>query len=219
MAGTLTKGNCYICGSTLSKSAFKKHILAAHAYDGADAQDCSLLKVESVEDKNYWIYLDIPMTSTLKSLDGFLREIWLECCGHMSAFYTKRYEQVGMGQKIGAVSTLGSLRYEYDFGSTTELLITFAGTIKRSKQRKAIRLIGRNEPYRFLCAKCGKEADFICCECMWEDASPFFCESCMEKHRHDSVLPITNSPRMGICAYSGELDNYEFDVSQYPSHK
>jgi len=36
----------------------------------------------------------MPARATLTDLDGFLRDIWLECCGHLSAFDigTVRYE-------------------------------------------------------------------------------------------------------------------------------
>ena len=27
----------------------------------------------------------------------------------------------------------------------------------------------------------------------------------------EMLLPVTNSPRMGVCAYTGELDDYAFD--------
>lgn len=42
----------------------------------------------------YWLYLEMPARATLTDLDGFLRDIWLECCGHLSAFDigTVRYE-------------------------------------------------------------------------------------------------------------------------------
>lgn len=211
MAGKVSKGNCYICGAALSKTAFKKHALTAHPCGDEDAQECVVLKVEGADDKNYWLYLDMPATSTLKMLDSFLREIWLECCGHLSAFYAAGIGEIGKNTRIGKFVDGFAMHYEYDFGSTTELLITAVGTSRRPKQRKAVRLLGRNEPPRFTCGKCGGEADFVCCECVWMDEDPLLCESCLEGHPHESVLPVVNSPRMGVCGYCGELDTYEFD--------
>lgn len=201
----------------MSKAAFKNHILSKHVCEETNGQDCVVLKVESKEDKNYWLYLDISMTSTLKSLDAFLREIWLECCGHMSAFYSRNYDEIGKSTKV-AVFPVGSvLLYEYDFGDTTSLKITVVAHASRPKQKKAVRLLGRNEPYLFLCGNCGKPADMICCECMWADENPFLCDDCAEEHEHESMLPVTNSPRMGVCAYCGELDTYEFDSTKFES--
>jgi len=34
----------------------------------------------------YWMHLELPANATLEDLDSFLRDIWLECCGHLSAF-------------------------------------------------------------------------------------------------------------------------------------
>jgi hypothetical protein len=46
-----------------------------------------LIKVEGAYQKEYWLFLDIALNATLEDLDAFLRQIWLECCGHMSGFY------------------------------------------------------------------------------------------------------------------------------------
>ncbi len=34
----------------------------------------------------YWLHLEMPASARLADLDNFLRDIWLECCGHLSAF-------------------------------------------------------------------------------------------------------------------------------------
>ncbi|MCM1525550.1 MAG: hypothetical protein NC120_13975 [Ruminococcus sp.] len=78
------KGNCYLCGNELGKTAMKNHILKEHSEK--EGQECRLLKIEGAYNKNYWLYVDIPTSSALSTLDNFLRKIWLECCGHMSAF-------------------------------------------------------------------------------------------------------------------------------------
>lgn len=216
MAQMTSKGNCYLCGRLIGKSAFKKHALTAHPHDG-DGQDCIVMKVEDTGSKMYWLYLDIAATSTLKTLDTFLRKIWLECCGHMSSFYEPRYGEVGMSRKIADYPVGFSFLYEYDFGDTTQLKITIVGYGKRPKQRTAVRLLGRNEVYHFACQKCGKYADYICVECTWEDQNPFLCKACAEDHEHgkEMSLPVVNSPRMGVCGYCGELDEFEFDPRKF----
>jgi hypothetical protein len=35
---------------------------------------------------DYWLHLEAPITATLRALDGYLRDLWLECCGHLSIF-------------------------------------------------------------------------------------------------------------------------------------
>src|SRR5260370_2052439 len=34
----------------------------------------------------YWMHLEIPALELLFTLDRFLRDVWVECCGHLSAF-------------------------------------------------------------------------------------------------------------------------------------
>lgn len=212
-----SRGNCYLCGASYTKGGFGRHFASKHGYSGKDAQECVLVKIESARDNDYWLFLDLPVTSTLKTLDAFLREIWLECCGHMSAFFLGVYDEAGMGRKLSSFPIGTVLRYEYDFGDTTELRITIADRIRRPKQKKAVRLLARNEKYTFPCAECGAPAELICCECLWEGTPPFLCRSCAEKHAHDSMLPATNSPRMGVCGYCGELDRYEFNPADVES--
>lgn len=34
----------------------------------------------------YWMHIEIPAATQLIKLDQFLRDMWLECCGHLSQF-------------------------------------------------------------------------------------------------------------------------------------
>lgn len=209
------KGNCYLCGVELSKVAMKNHLLKVHNDENGE-QECYVLKVEGAYNKDYWLYIDVPLDKTLTNVDTFLRKIWLECCGHLSAFRGAGYSEVGKSRKIGAFSIGDKLIHEYDFGSTTETVITFTAAIKRKKQKEAVRLLARNVPLQFQCANCGKPAAFICAECTYDSDNPFYCKPCGENHEHDEMLlPAVNSPRMGECGYDGELDVYEFNSKNF----
>lgn len=207
---TTTKGRCYLCGAELGKTAMKNHILKVHNTEES-GQDCMLLKIEGAHNKNYWLFVDIPLTSTLSTLDRFLRDIWLECCGHLSEFTAGGFDTIGKTRKISSFQPGDKLLHEYDFGDTTETLITMVCRTVRKPQKTAVRLLARNNAPEYPCSVCGKKADYICTECMWDDVNPFFCEDCAEKHEHeDMLLPVTNSPRMGQCGYTGEYDVYEY---------
>ena len=202
-----TEGNCYLCGKTFKKSSMTTH-LKKEVFPEGNEQLCNLLKVEDQVDKRYWLYLDIPTTSSLSSLDRFLRNIWLECCGHMSQFYIPGYDVIGKTQKLGEMPKGAKLCYDYDFGSTTSLVITCMGQITRPAQRSAVRLLARNVPLTFPCCVCGKDADVVNAAVY---PHTFYCEACGEKHEEDAYfLPVTNSPRMGECGYCGELDKYAY---------
>ncbi len=208
---TGSKGNCYVCGAELGKTAMKNHLLKMHGVQD-DGQDCFLLKAEGRYDKDYWIYFDIPLDKRFSRIDEFLRKIWLECCGHMSEF-----QGAGKNSKAGQFSVGDKFLHEYDFGTTTECLLTIVGATTRSPQKNAVRLLARNVPPRLVCSSCGKEADAICTECIWDSDNPFFCDACAEAHEHEGMLlPVTNSPRMGECGYCGELDTFAFNPAKLP---
>ncbi|MCL4248426.1 MAG: hypothetical protein KJ065_09810 [Anaerolineae bacterium] len=44
------------------------------------------LVVETPYISPYWLHIEISSNAHLRYLDQFLRDIWLECCGHLSAF-------------------------------------------------------------------------------------------------------------------------------------
>ena len=83
--------------------------------------------------KAYWLHIEMNAMATLAELDQFLRDIWLECCGHLSEFTINgiRYETspsddwLEMDSKSMNVQLRKVLKvkdkfsYEYDFGSTT----------------------------------------------------------------------------------------------------
>jgi len=210
-------GNCYICGVELGKTAMKNHILKTHGAE-KDGQVCYLIKLEGAYDKNYWLFIDIPLDKRLSDIDSFLRKIWLECCGHLSEFSSGKrsdYEEIAKNRKISTFSKGDKFLHEYDFGSTTETLVTIVGRTVRKPQKAAVRLLARNVAPVFRCARCGAPAKYICTYCMYDRDNPFYCKKCGKKHIHDDMLLwVTNSPRLGVCGYEGELDRFGFDLKK-----
>ncbi|MDR2571091.1 MAG: DUF6398 domain-containing protein [Oscillospiraceae bacterium] len=208
-----TLGNCYICGVELGKTAMKNHILKSHGND-TDGEDCCLFMIEGAYDKDYWLIIDVPMDKSLSSVDKFLRKIWLECCGHLSAFRSQNrseYREISIGSKLYNFTKGDKIIHEYDFGTTTNSLVTIIGSTIRKPQKMNVRLLARNVPLEFECAKCGVPAQYFCTECVYDNRNPLYCGKCIEKHEHDDMfLPVTNSPRMGECGYDGELDVFAF---------
>jgi hypothetical protein len=214
MATTKTDAICFICGKTLVKTAAKNHIVKEHSDGG---EECVLLKIEGAYDKEYWLYVDAPKKDALEELDDFLRQIWMECCGHMSVFYAGGpYNEVDSSRKLSSFAAGDKITYAYDMGSTTECLITFAGETRRPKQKDSVRVLARNIAPVFECASCGKPAAHICRECMYDSDNPNYCEKCLDKHEHEYelALPITNSPRNGECGYCGEYDVFVYQSGE-----
>jgi len=209
-----TSGNCYICGVELGKTAMKNHILKSHENDD-NGEECCLLMVEGAHNKDYWLIIDVPLGKSLSTVDTFLRKIWLECCGHLSAFRSPKrseYREIAASMKLYNFTKGDKILHEYDFGTTTESLITVIGITKRKPQKENVRLLARNVPFAMECAKCGAPAQYFCTECVYDYRNPFYCDKCIKKHEHDDMLlPVTNSPRMGECGYEGELDVFAFN--------
>ena len=207
-------GVCNYCKNTFSGSAMTKHL-----------QSCSERKKQNEKDKTsgtvflinarcgpYWIYFEVNSDATLKNIDSFLRDLWLECCGHLSMFTINGINysvspQKGDGDKsmnlpLSKVLSLGlAFIHEYDFGTTTTLGLKVSG--ERKGKVKEISLIARNNTPDFKC-KCGKPAKDICSQCVW-DGDGFFCKECAKEHEFEEemFLPFVNSPRAGMCGYEG----------------
>ena len=217
MAAT-TLGNCYICGAELGKAAMKNHVLKSHGSD-ASGEDCCLLMVEGAYDKDYWLIIDVPRSKNLSTVDIFLRKIWLECCGHLSAFRSPKrsaYGEIAASKKLYNFIKGDKILHEYDFGTTTESLITIIGNTKRKPQKENVRLLARNVPLEIKCRTCAAPAQYICTECVYDYRNPFYCDKCIKKHEHDDMLlPVTNSPRIGQCGYEGELDVFTFKPGNF----
>ena len=243
-----SEGKCLFCGKIFAKTGIHRH-LATHFKEKVETEQSGksfLVKVET--DKSwepatpYFISLWIDGEATMKELDTFLRGIWLECCGHMSAFKdfkgckiggalsdtmdvfqylmegnVKKYREM-LEEKTGDIPMSRKVKdvlykdmvldYEYDFGSSTELSITVMDEYPVKADKKIV-LLSRNEPLKIMCSICGIPATQICTACMF-DGSAEFCDKCAKKHAKKcedfadyASMPIVNSPRMGVCGYTG----------------
>ena len=90
-------------------------------------------------------------------------------------------------------------RYEYDFGSTTELSGQVIGE-RMGMLKDKVKILARNQLPKIQCSQCNKAAVSLCQYCVES-----FCQECSEAEEHekesgleaDELLPIVNSPRMG----------------------
>lgn len=98
----------------------------------------------------------------------------------------------------------GICQYQYDFGTTTELVVRLIGSIELPGQKASIHVLARNDPPEITCAQCGKPATQVCSECVWQ-GNGWLCEECAAKHEcgEEMLLPVVNSPRTGMCGYCG----------------
>jgi len=226
-----SEGVCKFCNKTFSSATMSRHLQSCSERKKSQEKEEKTGKIFLLRAQAgpFFVYFEVKASAPLKDVDEFLRELWLECCGHLSAFTINkvRYELDTGGvdamwpnifgrahptQSMNArlYSVLSpDLRFlhEYDFGSTTRLDMMCIS--ERQGALKKIEILARNDLPDFVCKSCGKPAKEVCTECLY-DGTGFLCEKCAKKHKcgEDMLLPVVNSPRMGVCGYTGNRDDW-----------
>ncbi len=221
MSRQSSRSKCVFCHKEYSGRGISRHLEACKArraatdVEGVPRTRHFHLSVRGAYGSDYWMNLQVPASATLQDLDHFLRGIWLECCGHLSAFeitgqsYMSTTE-FGWGDERDMSSKLGQLlvpglkfTHEYDFGTTTELeLRVIAEREISGSTGQSVQVMARNNPLEHICEACGEPATMICTYCGYT----LVCDQCAKTHGcgDEGFLPVVNSPRMGMCAYTGD---------------
>lgn len=217
-----SRGTCPYCGTTYARNGMVRHLTVCKKRQEKienknSVKTCDYLTflITGKYEKDYWLIVECKETTTLQEVDQFLRDIWLECCGHLSAFSIsgRTYESYtdpvfswgkpsqGMNVPLKDVFYKGmTIDYVYDFGSSTNLTITASDRREGPERKEKLALLIRNQPVEFICSACEEKAVAICTEC-----GDLLCEDCRKTHDCDEEmqLPVCNSPRWGVCGYEG----------------
>ncbi len=231
-----SQGKCYLCGGTYTKRDMEKHLEECKQHSSGASKSGKTRKtrlfhilVEGTHLPEYWLHIEAPADATLEGLDDFLREKWLECCGHLSSFTVgKAYYESSTGGVDGmwaegsrAGAPIRSMRIKlenalrvgrefyhlYDFGTHTDLTLRVLSE-REGKFEKEIVILSRNLPPPLKCVFCGKTATQVWTERQWGEG--WICDECAKKHEcdEDVLLPMANSPRVGVCGYCGEGEGF-----------
>ena len=163
-----TRGFCKYCGKEYTKGGMLRHLAACkkrkEILENEDSKrKCGYFQIviSGKYDKDYWLIIEMSEDSTLEDLDEFIRDIWVECCGHLSAFMINgiQYENCEYMEdiwgysvestecKLKEVISVGDIvTYEYDFGSTTELLLSIHSYRIEDRKEEKIIILSRNNP-------------------------------------------------------------------------
>lgn len=211
MASPKTRGRCARCGKDFVNAGMGKHLA------GCVGAGPALHVAVDVGPGTWWMHLALGPSASLRDLDHFLRATWLECCGHPSVFEIggTRFESGpgdgdmywgpkprSMATKAASVMRPGTtFTYEYDYGSTTALRGRVLGGVEAGRTR--VTLLARNEAIAWPCEHCGGEATRVCPYCF-----AMACGSCdapctCGDSFDETAMPVVNSPRMGVCGYTG----------------
>jgi hypothetical protein len=228
------KGRCNFCGATYTRLAMARHVEVCIGRWKGDQLETSGTREEllhlAVKGDNgrftYWMYVQGNADMTLKDLDAFLRDTWLECCGHLSQFTISGVnysidpdpdtEDRSMKAKLGDVLRVGeTFTHEYDFGTTTVLTLKVISTRQASAERRRRKIVAlaRNDSPQITCDVCDRrKATEVCAQCIWGGGKAWFCDNCAPKHRcvrevgEEMLRPVVNSPRVGLCGYTGHVE-------------
>jgi len=233
MTRQTSKGTCSFCHREFSKVSMTRHLEACEQRAAIQAEAGSHQKARQTRTFHlvvagyrlpmYWMHLEVSGGTTLATLDRFLRDTWLECCGHLSAFeiggvrYTVDaglydWDTGGKNMQVRLDKVLKpgqTYSYEYDFGSTTELTVKVISEQEVEAQKKAIQILARNNLPLVPCDVCGEPATTTCSQCVYEDKG-CLCDACAKDHEcgEEMLLPMVNSPRAGVCGYTGQDPAY-----------
>lgn len=213
-------GKCLSCSQDLPVNQVAKHLQECNMIKRQKSKDkLFLIKAAAIYNPSYWLFIEATCSSTLEKLDGLLRDTWLECCGHLSRFVVDGEEyhirpdpdfdqsHKSMKARLDRVLAPGtSFVHEYDFGTTTELVLKVISQYD-GKIKGDARILARNNPVEFKCASCGRDATVVCSGCHFNEGENggILCKRCLKSHEcgQEMGMPIVNSPRTGMCGYEG----------------
>ncbi len=101
--------------------------------------------------------------------------------------------------------------HEYDFGSTTHLNLRVVSEREGVVQDEEdpVEILARNNPPVILCKVCGKPATKVVSG-YYNAEENGYCDTCARKSRdYEMMLPVVNSPRVGVCGYTGGYYEWE----------
>ena len=156
-----------------------------------------ILLIEGKYNPEYWIVIKAKADIPMKKIDKFIKDIWVECCGHMSSF-SDGHSKVGMTRKLDQVFEKGyKIDYIYDYGSSTDISLSLLEEVEDADD-KDIQIFLRNKAIDYQCSYCDNKAEAICPFCTDPDDG-LLCGACIENHKciqdegEDILLPLVNS--------------------------
>ena len=210
------KAKCYYCNKELTERTIKRHMkncsemknsIDEKRIDDKEQRNQFIIAIKPKYAGNeYCIYLSIDGTLGLVHIDQFIRDIWVECCGHLSGFKIrdKFYQDNQMNTQLNDILNIDEkFEYEYDFGSTTCLVLDVVNIIEVPSSFSQIEIIARNHEIKHMCEICGAEAKYFNYEKdEWE------CGNCIDEDS-DIIMEFDycNSPRDGVCGYEGHKES------------
>ncbi len=221
------KAMCRACGYVGTKASMTRHLASCEKRQAAPGQPRDVFRLRVSGGGPFWLDIEAAADATLDDIDSFLRGIWLECCGHLSEFTIgpepdwagdaweinpkpKKGKKAAPPRLADLLSVGQKFGYTYDMGSSTDLELTVQAR-GNAAGTEAVALLARNLPPVWKCSECGQPATQLNSWEYDEDTGMplMYCDEHAEEADEDALLPVVNSPRMGVCGYEGgNLDEW-----------
>jgi len=221
--GKQSRGQCAFCGYETTKGSMTRHLvacpqrqthIAGAAQTNRTPEMLYHLRMYDAYDSDFWLDVEVRGSAKLKDIDSYLRAIWLECCGHLSQFSIGgwRGTEIAKSRRVDAVFQRDvEVTHIYDFGTSSETHIKPMGLREGVPlSARPMVLMARNLMPEATCIECRQPATHLCMECLIEqDVAGTLCEQHAQTHPHEDYgepIELVNSPRLGMCGYTGPAE-------------
>ncbi len=222
MTKKISPGTCLLCRAPVTERKALKHGMGCLEKSGwpAGEKPSLLIMIRERQDKDYWLAVLARHDTRLGDLDRLIRDVWVECCDHLSSFkiggvdYEPGTDPSSDLPLYDLIAPGSTFTYVYDFGSPTSLSLKVIGETPITPPDGPLCLIARNDPPSIPCILCGADADFMLDD-RTEDFPRYYCHECLVIIDYDpeDLEIISNSPRNGVCGY---IDDHEAAILWYP---
>ncbi len=221
------QGKCYYCNKELTERTIKRHmkncsgmkqVIEEKMKDTKEVRDQFIISIKDKYKPNvYCIYVSIDANLQLQHLDKFIRDIWVECCGHLSAFNIDRemYHDNSDGQYEmnfylkDILNVDKKFEYQYDFGSTTYLILEVVDMIKVPSEFSQIEIIARNNVEGDGCSS-NSPRDGVCGYVGSKGAETTYLPENDKKYKVSSKRPVHNNDTTMDVDSSDQMMEDEF---------
>ncbi len=183
-------GTCYLCGDELTAHRFfQRHLwscLRQWSWSRPKDRQANIYTHASITAyQHHWMDVVIRQDTTLRQMDAFLRETWLECCLHLSQF------------KFGEMSA-GCDELEDDRNSINDLDTTDLANF--DSQYLTLVLPGQSVLHEYDMGTTSETT--ITSQCLYElpETQPIV----VVTQNHPIPGEAFNSPRWGMCGFDGQ---------------
>ncbi|MBN1167848.1 MAG: hypothetical protein JXA44_12070 [Methanospirillaceae archaeon] len=219
----ISPGTCFICKKKVTGDTIEDHLpeCIPSANWPHHKESGYLIRIMDRDNRRFWLILLASPDATLADLDHLIRDVWVECCDHLSSFsigicsFSSHREDEGMNIYIRDVLLPGEDgTYRYDYGSPTRLRISILSPTHYYPKDRQLVLLGQNTKAKHRCKICKADAAYAYKK-RYDERTQYYCQKCLDLQLIDSdyCWYAGNSPRAGVC---GCTKDDEDGIAWYP---